>query len=46
MNFNKKLLKLRNERGLSQDELGDKISVLQQTISKWGSANPILNLKA
>ena len=46
MNFNKKLLKLRNERGLSQDELGDKISVSRQTISKWESGNPILNLKA
>ena len=35
MNFNEKLIKLRKERGLSQDELGAAVGVSRQTISKW-----------
>ncbi|MEW9096756.1 MAG: helix-turn-helix domain-containing protein [Clostridiaceae bacterium] len=35
MNFNKKLLALRKEKGLSQDELGSQLNVSRQTISKW-----------
>ena len=35
MNFIEKLIQLRKERGLSQDELAQKIGVSRQTISKW-----------
>lgn len=35
MNFNEKLIELRKSKGLSQDELGDKLGVSRQTISKW-----------
>ena len=35
MNFNEKLIKLRKEKGLSQEELGAEIGVSRQTISKW-----------
>lgn len=35
MNFNEKLIELRKSKGLSQDELGQRIGVSRQTISKW-----------
>lgn len=35
MKFNEKLIKLRKEKGLSQEELGDELNVTRQTISKW-----------
>ena len=35
MNFNEKLIKLRKENGLSQEELGYKLNVTRQTVSKW-----------
>ena len=35
MNFNEKLIKLRKERGLSQEEIGAAVGVSRQTISKW-----------
>ena len=35
MKFNEKLLKLRKEKGLSQEELGMEMEVSRQTISKW-----------
>ena len=35
MNFNEKLIELRKAKGLSQDELGHRIGVSRQTISKW-----------
>lgn len=35
MKFNEKLIQLRKKNGLSQEELGDKIQVARQTISKW-----------
>ena len=38
MKFNEKLLKLRKEKGLSQEELGMELQVSRQTISKWESA--------
>lgn len=34
MKFNEKLIKLRKASGLSQEELGDKLNVARQTISK------------
>ncbi len=35
MNFNERLIELRKSKGLSQDELGQKLGVSRQTISKW-----------
>ena len=35
MKFNEKLIKLRKEKGLSQEELGYKLNVTRQTVSKW-----------
>lgn len=35
MKFNEKLLKLRKEKGLSQEELGIEMQVSRQTVSKW-----------
>ena len=35
MKFNEKLIQLRKEKGLSQEELGEKFNVARQTISKW-----------
>lgn len=42
MKFYEKLIELRKKQGLSQDELGNKINVSRQSISKWesGQANP------
>ena len=33
--FNEKLFKLKQEKGLSQDELGMEMQVSRQTVSKW-----------
>ena len=35
MNLGDKILKLRRQKGLSQEQLGDKINVTRQTISNW-----------
>lgn len=35
MKFNEKLIELRKKNGLSQEELGYKLNVTRQTISKW-----------
>ena len=35
MKFNEKLIKLRKEAGLSQEELGNRLNVARQTVSKW-----------
>lgn len=35
MKFNEKLYELRKARGLSQDEIGDRLQVSRQTVSKW-----------
>ena len=35
MKFNEKLIALRKKEGLSQEELGFKLNVTRQTVSKW-----------
>ena len=42
MTFGKKIFELRKERGLSQEQLGEKINVTRQIISNWelGEASP------
>lgn len=35
MKFNDKLAQLRKEKGLSQEELGSRLNVTRQTVSKW-----------
>lgn len=35
MNFSERLMNLRKEKGLSQEELAEKLDVTRQTISKW-----------
>lgn len=35
MKFEEKLMKLRKEKGLSQEELGNQLNVTRQTVSKW-----------
>ncbi len=37
MKFHEKLLELRKQRGLSQEELGQELEVSRQTVSKWES---------
>ena len=45
MNLGKKILELRKKKGLSQEELGERINVTRQTISNWElgetSPNPV-----
>lgn len=42
MNLSDKILKLRKQNGLSQEELAEKLNVSRQAISRWklGSAQP------
>ena len=35
MEIGKKITELRKKRGLSQEELAEKVGVARQTISKW-----------
>lgn len=44
MEFHKKLYELRKQRGISQEELADKLNVTRQTVSKWeiGDSTPDL----
>ncbi len=35
MNFAQNLMRMRKEKGLSQEEVGEKIGVTRQTVSKW-----------
>ena len=45
MKFNEKLINLRKKAGLSQEELGYKLNVTRQTVSKWelGQTTPEMN---
>ena len=42
MEFNKKLYELRKQKGISQEELSEKLNVSRQTLSKWelGTSTP------
>ena len=42
MEFNNKLYELRKQKGFSQEELGNRLNVSRQTISKWevGESTP------
>lgn len=42
MNFNNKLYDLRKKKGLSQEELANRLNVSRQTVSKWevGDSTP------
>ena len=42
MSFSEKLMQLRKQKGWSQEELGEKLDVTRQTVSKWelGSTTP------
>ena len=44
MKLNEKILYLRKQNGLSQEQLGDKLNVTRQTISNWelGETSPNL----
>lgn len=41
MNLSEKLLKLRKERGWSQEELADQIPISRQAVSKWESGTAV-----
>lgn len=45
MKLNEKIIKLRKDNNLSQEELGNKINVSRQAVSKWenGESNPELD---
>lgn len=45
MEFSNKLMELRKEKGWSQEELGNRINVSRQTVSKWelGQTTPEMN---
>lgn len=45
MKFEENLLKLRKQKGLSQEELANKIDVTRQTISKWENGTTIPDLE-
>ena len=39
MEFGKKLFELRKQKGISQEELADKLNISRQTLSKWELGN-------
>lgn len=47
MKFNEKIIELRKKQGLSQEELGYKLNVTRQTVSKWelGQTTPEMDIR-
>ena len=45
MNFNEQLIELKKSKGLSLDELGQKLGVSRQTVSKWEVAQSYPNFQ-
>lgn len=41
MKFSEKLIELRKQKGLSQEDLGNMIDVSRQTVSKWEAEQTI-----
>ncbi len=45
MNLSDRILRLRKEKGLSQEELADKIGVSRQAVSKWESGQSVPDIE-
>lgn len=45
MNFSEKLLNLRKAKGMTQEQLAEKLDVSRQSVSKWGSGQAIPELE-
>ena len=43
METKKTILKLRTERGMSQDDLADKVMVTRQAVSRWENGDTVPN---
>ena len=43
METKKIILKLRTERGMSQDDLADKVMVTRQAVSRWENGDTVPN---
>lgn len=46
MEFNKKLILLRKDRGLTQEQLSEKLYISRVAVSKWESGRGFPNLRA
>ena len=44
METKKIILKLRTERGMSQDDLADKVMVTRQAVSRWENGDTVPNI--
>ena len=44
METKKIILKLRTERGMSQDELANKVMVTRQAVSRWENGDTVPNV--
>lgn len=45
MDFSEKILSLRKSRGLTQEQLAEKLNVSRQSVSKWESGQAIPELE-
>lgn len=41
MRFDEKLITLRKQRGMSQEQLADRLGVTRQSVSKWESGDSL-----